>query len=516
MSVVRRFWLASVVTLTSFIIAAPTYAVPLDSALCDLGELLQKPETIADFATCTGFFVKVGEQPITCGLYEDLSADLKSAWAREASKLCAESENCKEVMAECAAKPLASTDIKAPTGGSSSPALPTSSPQPSPQSSPTPQVGAVKSPSPSTSSVRSGTPTSARSSPTPITIGDGTRSIPTINTGTTLERPPIVTKPTAAPSRSPSPVPTTQIPDCYVCIYDDSDKSFKAECDARAKRARSLGIKKIVVTANHVSLSDYREELCQCKNIDVLAAVHGSPGDESLPFTETTEILEVAPQCSNITFDNWRCSGFDSVTAAVAEAEKLSKMMAKNGYAGSVTVTGRQSVHSMVQSVEMMSATVDEAVDSALANFVSEDSKITLLERALIGSMVLKKKWQIKKRLAKNAPSTQQLCDMTNTPITFEVCAEGVRMALAPCKNAGDVSELHKSENATQTIVCAKNGKRANQSCSYITLNEVPNTTLISGESLREKLEGLGYGEDGCNAGAVCLCKWKEAEVCSS
>ena len=75
---------------------------------------------------------------------------------------------------------------------------------------------------------------------------------------------------------------------------------------------------------------------------------------------------------------------------------------------------------------------------------------------------------------------------------------------------------LHKAADASQTIVCAKNGKRANQACTYVPLSGVPVRDPHTGVDLREMLKQMGYGEDGCDSTSkVCLCKWGEAVTCS-
>jgi hypothetical protein len=281
---------------------------------------------------------------------------------------------------------------------------------------------------------------------------------------------------------------------------------LEAECRARAREARRRGITKIVVVPELETLSKHKKELCECKNIDVLAAVHGQPGEESKPFREITEILEVSPQCSNITFENYRCSGFDSATAALAEAEKLSSDMAKNGYAGTVTVKGVQTVHSVPTTFAMYSSDIEQAVES-----LSPFARLKIAPRMLLWKRVLKKGGS-----APVNPYSQQFCDSTNTPISFQVCSENVKLVLNSCKVPGQVSEVHKAADATRNIVCAKNGKRANQTCTYVPLSDVPVRDPHTGVDLRDKLKQMGYGENGCDSNEqVCLCKWGEAVTCS-
>jgi hypothetical protein len=279
----------------------------------------------------------------------------------------------------------------------------------------------------------------------------------------------------------------------------------EAECRARAREARARGITKIVVVPELETLSKHKKELCECKNIDVLAAVHGQPGEESEPFREITEILEIAPQCSNITFENFRCSGFDSATAALAEAEKLSSEMAKNGYAGTVTVKGFQTVNNAPMTYAMLSGHIDQKVES------NPQFARLIVPVALVTKRVLK--------MMGNAPikaSNQQFCDITNTPISFQVCSENVKLVLSPCKAPDQVSELDKAAGASQTIACAKNGKRANQTCTYVPLSGVPVRDSLTGVVVRDELKQMGYGENGCDSTSkVCLCKWGEAVTCS-
>ena len=273
-------------------------------------------------------------------------------------------------------------------------------------------------------------------------------------------------------------------PDCYVCIYDKHDERLREECEFLANKAKEKG--QIAVVVNQFEALDRRKELCECENIDVKAFVHGSPGDEAEPFTEIREILKVAQQCSNITFEDMRCSGFDSADKALRHAKDLSHTMAMNGFGGTVTVNGFQTISNYV-------------LDSHIA-----DIKAELLNDAGPIQQIL-----VRTTLAKLKKSSLQMCSYLNTPMGFQVCAQDVKLLLDPCKTPGQVSSLDKGASATTTIVCQIDGKRANQSCSYIKLSDIKDTKL------RESLRYQGYLEDGCKVSGACLCEWKEPEVCS-
>ena len=495
----RGFFLAGAAA-ASLLFCNGGYAAPASSKLCDLSILLNSSEGNPQVAECEGFYVRVQEQSVTCGLYDKLSAEMKSAWTTTAAGLCKKSESCSQLMAECASRQLSGKDFTKPGSSTSVPGTPSS------------QVVAARSPAAATSPGRGSSSSNTGSAPTTVVIA---KAKPATNSAAANSGASATTSAAAIPVSTALPAPRTSIafasptsvvPDCYVCIYDVYDKMAEAECRARAREARRRGITKIVVVPELETLSKHKKELCECKNIDVLAAVHGKPGEESEPFREIKEILEIAPQCSNITFENYRCSGFDSATAALAEAEKLSSEMAKNGYAGTVTVKGFQTINNVPTTYANLSSRLDLEAES-----------LPLIVRLIKAPRMLVTKSILKKKESATALSEmKQFCDITNTPISFQVCSENVTLALNSCKEPGQISFLHKAADASQTIVCAKNGKRANQACAYVPLSGVPVRDPHTGVDLRDKLKQMGYGDNGCDSTSkVCLCKWGEAVTCS-
>ena len=505
---------------------ADSYAAPHETKLCDLGELLRTPEKIATSDDCAGFYVKVADQPISCGLYDKLSDDMKASWVTTAEEVCGTSESCSEVMAQCAARQISGKDLRG-EGASSSSFTSSSSEGGSNSSQVTversrgssssaPQVGRVKDGNGSavTTTVLRG---SARGGQPNSQAGTSNLSAPGIFAARAASQSSTTSAASSSSSSSAGSSSSSSTPDCYVCIYDALDPVLtKANCEVKAKEARRRGIRNVIVADSMEALYDkkYQGKICGCKNIDTFVAIHGSPGGEALPFDEIRTLIEVAPQCSNINFHNLRCSGFDSVTAAVAEAKKLSQEMAKSGYSGTVTVTGNQTVTTDVSpaahriaawDIEKQEELEEELPGNPLGQFISKtrQRRGVAIEEKLLDRIIL--------------PSAQFCSDMVNTPIGFQVCASGVTLALSPCETVGQVSEIDKGSNGNQTIVCAKDGKRANQRCSFVKLNEVPDLTLPSGDKLVDVLKAKGYGEDGCRlAGQVCLCKWDEPSVCSS
>jgi hypothetical protein len=83
----RGFFLAGVAA-ASLLFCNGGYAVPASSKLCDLSLILNSSEAPPQLAECEGFYVRVQEQPVTCGLYDKLSAEMKSAWTTTAAGLC--------------------------------------------------------------------------------------------------------------------------------------------------------------------------------------------------------------------------------------------------------------------------------------------------------------------------------------------------------------------------------------------------------------------------------------------
>ncbi len=344
-----------------------------------------------------------------------------------------------------------------------------------------------ESSSPDTTSTTEGTTTSEYSSESSSSSSTGDTENSTETTSTTEETTTSVESTTVTEDTTSTTERASTSegkPDCYVCIYDKNDERLRRECDFLANKAKENG--QMTVVVDQFEALDRRKELCKCKNIDVRAAVHGSPGDEAEPFTEIREILKVAPQCSNITFENMRCSGFDSADKALRHAKDLAHTMAKNGFGGTVTVNGFQTINI-----------------STLHSLVAE-LKAELLNDAGPIQQIL-----VRTAVAKAKQESLQICSNLNTPMGFQVCAQDVKLLLSPCKTTGQVSIVDKSASATTTIVCQLDGKRANQSCNFIKLNDIKDTKL------RQSLESKGYGEDGCDDTGPCLCEWKKPEGCA-
>ena len=498
------------------LVSAQVYAVPPETKICDLGELLRSPERMAASGECAALYIKVKDQPISCGLYDKLTKEMKDSWVKASREICGKSEACNEVMAQCAARQLSGKDLSAGNSGQAFSAQAGSN-----NSQPTRERSLAES----TSASNKGTRTNrigaaAPSAPQGGSSPGSTISSPRSQRSTNSAASSSATTSSVSSSSNSSAGSSSSIgtPDCYVCIYDSTDSMTQAKCQVRGRNARRSGIRNVVVVSHIEALyeSEHKNRICGCKNIDMFGIVHGKPGQEDLPFKQIKTLLKVAPQCSNIALTHMNCSGFDSVTKALAEADTLSRDMAKSGYEGTVTVTGNQTVTSdpsssadvLAQYDIDVSETTDSAVEkafwSALVKTISPVSTILMTIRA-------------PRRVLLNGAMQKEFCDHVNTPIGFQVCASGVTLALSPCKPVGHVSEVDKGENATQTILCAKDGKRANQSCSYIELKDVPDITLADGRTLLKTLSDFDYGEDGCKyEGQVCLCKWEEPSVCSS
>ncbi len=244
---------------------------------------------------------------------------------------------------------------------------------------------------------------------------------------------------------------------CFLCIYDSSDPKLKKECEDMAANARRQGMSPVDVISDEESILD-QKQLCKCDNIQVLRAVHGQPGDEDIPFDLAEEIVDIAPQCSNLNINDMGCSRFDSANEALSEAKKLAKSLASAGYTGNVTVSGYQTIN------------------MAVLKHSERKLKIKAFFSGLNGNDMI--------------DMAKRLCDMNNTPIQFQVCPSGVQLGLYPCKEPGVQSVLERSSSAANTIVCEKNGKRANQSCKY--LSNDPEDPYYN------------------------ICEWKEASICNN
>jgi hypothetical protein len=465
---------------------------------------------------CAALYIKVKDQPISCGLYDQLTKEMKDSWVKASREICGKSEACSEVMAQCAARQLSGKDLSAGNSGQAFSA------QAGSNNSQPPQERSLAG---STSASNKGTRTNrigaaAPSAPQGGSSPGSTVSSPRSQSSTNSAASSSATTSSASSSSNSSAGSSSSIgtPDCYVCIYDSTDSSAQAKCQVKGRNARRSGIRNVVVVSHIEALyeSEHKNTICGCKNIDVFAIVHGKPGQEDLPFKEIKTLLKVAPQCSNINFHNVRCSGFDSVTKALAEADTLSRDMAKSGYKGTVTVTGNQTVTSdpnfLGQRIAQFDIDMSEKTDSAVVQVAA-----SALERTKKSLGVILQTIIAPRAMLLHGAAQKEFCDHVNTPIGFQVCASGVTLALSPCEPVGHVSSVHKGENATQTILCAKDGKRANQSCSYIKLKDVPDITLANGFTLLEVMSAMDYGDDGCrHHGQVCLCKWEEPSVCSS
>lgn len=229
---------------------------------------------------------------------------------------------------------------------------------------------------------------------------------------------------------------------CFLCIYDSSDPLLKLECENKARNARRSGMSPVTVISDLESIMD-QKSLCECDNIVVLRAVHGAPGEEEIPFALAEEIVEVAPGCSTLDISDMGCSRFDSSTEAVAQAKSLAKQLASSGYTGSVTVTGNQTL-------------------TLALNAQAESNPILIRIVGILNGISPVK-------IDEAIENTKKYCEANNTPIQFQVCASGVQIALYPCKTEGSTSKIDRDNNGSRTIVCESGGKRANQSCSYVT-----------------------------------------------
>ena len=505
--------------------AAAGHAAPVETKTCDLGELLRTPERMAAAGECAALYVTIDEQPISCGLYDKLSKEMKDWWVKVSGEICGTSEACGDVMAQCAARQLSGKDLGAGVSGQSS----------SGQSS---SAHAVSNTSqPSQENARSGSTNATKlgsrkgGSGAPAPPGSQRGGVPSVyaNSARSDQLPPsagssssFTSSASSASSSSAGSSSSSGAPDCYVCIHDE-DLSHKAECQVMAREARRRGIRNVVVGSVMEVLfdSNYREKLCKCKNIDTYISWHGTTGQEDVPFEVVKHLHEIAPACRNFTVDDTACTRFDKLNVAFAEAEELSRHLATLGYSGTVTVTGNQTITAWNPSSEAIefakwNIEVHEKIDS---------SGLSPLQRFLRNLKHVPQKMSVSRQMRKiygedlvklQRLSVDNVCNQVNTPVSFRVCASGVNLALSPCKPVGHISYVDKGAKATQTIVCAKDGKRANQSCSYIKLKDVPDSTLPDGRKLREYWTDIHFGEDGCGfGGAACLCKWEEPSVCS-
>ena len=497
---IKRF-IAQTVALGAITLTAHLVATAQEPRVCDLGEALQQPERLEEFVDCSVFTVKVLNRPVACGLYDKLSRRMKSGWVSAVRTTCRESKSCVELMAECAARPIAGTDIQGISSSSAQSQGSSTSPVSSSSSS---SRETSQSSSSALGSSAGGVPTRSSSS-----SWDGSSQ----SSSAATDRAPVIrgSRPQPVMERRPRPIaprkavvlPTGESSraqaegsDCYVCIYDLTDPDTHSECDYRAKRAREQGVKQVKTFPHTGELQRLQRHLCDCRNIDILQAAHGYPGQEGLPFEEISNILDVVPQCS-INFHDWRCSGFDNHEAAVAEAKKLSTWMAQNGYAGKIVVNGFQTVN-----ISPLAFKDDDRLRAIADMPTSVTEKVTL------------RKLRMKIEYNLSQVTRDAFCQHINTPIQFQVCAEGVSLALAPCKEAGSVSIVDKAHAADRTNLCEKNGKQAFQSCSYIELPQVPDINLPPGRTLRGEFSRAGYKDDGCHVDGTCICQWREAVAC--
>ena len=84
---------------------------------------------------CAALYVTIDEQPISCGLYDKLSKEMKDSWVKVSGEICGTSEACGDVMAQCAARQLSGKDLGASGSGQSSSARSSSAQSSSGQSS---------------------------------------------------------------------------------------------------------------------------------------------------------------------------------------------------------------------------------------------------------------------------------------------------------------------------------------------------------------------------------------------
>lgn len=481
--------------------------------LCDLGEPLQQPERIAEFVDCSVFTVQVLNRPVACGLYDKLSRRMKSGWVSAVRRICRESESCVDLMAECAARPISGGDLQGASSSSdqslssSSQVTSSSSSQStsstshtysSSSSSQASSTGAQVIVPPVTGSSSSadsgGSYSSSAGTTTKVPVQRGSRPQPNLE----LRRVPSSQRmPVSPASGGASSSPQSEDASCYVCLYDEQQPDMAEECAFRGNNARQRGVLHVIVKGLSEALtSGDRAEMCACRNVDVIVASHGYPGQEHVPFKEVSKIVDIAPRCSTINVDNWRCSSINNEKEAQKYAEELSVRLATSGYTGKVTIKGYQTVHWQIhQSTEVKNRQDEWSIIERIAESPTQRARMKL-EYLL------------------DSASDMLVCDYLNTPLEFQVCPSEVKLALSPCKAPGSVSILDKAHGADQSILCQKDGLRASQSCAYIDLSKVVDVKLPGRRNLRKYLSDGGFKDNGCDLGGSCLCQWKEAVTC--
>ena len=199
----------------------------------------------------------------------------------------------------------------------------------------------------------------------------------------------------------------------------------------------------------------------------VLRVAHALPGQEDVSFKLAQQLIKIAPGCPNIDIEDKGCSRFNDADIALAEAKKLAKSMASQGYTGKVRIVGNQTLtFEVLQSV---------AGTMKILGFLP-NPYVSIVKQA---------------------------CEKQNTPIEFTVCAEDVELGLFPCEATNSSSRLDRDHKPDRTIVCSVDGKRANQECLYKSDKKCP--------------ESIGVME--CEQFNCCdyySCQWQKPSICTN
>lgn len=276
-------------------------------------------------------------------------------------------------------------------------------------------------------------------------------------TSSVLDSEPSISSPeNTLPDVTEPPITKEDTPPCLLCIYDDTqwDPDLQKECEDAVKLAKKLKRQALLISqteyVQRVLDGTMSSQLCGCHDIEVIFERHGSPWEENLTFDETKQIVEIYPTCSNIQINDIRCSWFDNVNDALGHAKKLQRDLAKMGYKWTISIYGAQTVNFM---------TADKYIDR----------RISFWKKTLFRSYALVS-WRFDLALAKLPDiikSEWNNCYAKNTPLGFKVCASDTKLLLYPCEKQWSESVLDRETNATRTIICEHQGKKANQTCVY-------------------------------------------------
>lgn len=258
---------------------------------------------------------------------------------------------------------------------------------------------------------------------------------------------------TSTPSFEPSVTTYMWENWCFLCIYYSDDPVHKKACDSAVKKAEDVFKKKVFSLSveeyeKGVLTGSLQKDLCGCDPIEIILARHGSPWQEEITFKETQGFVSLSPQCPQFNIHDIRCSAFDDVDDALKHAKDLQQRLAKDGYKGTINITG-------VQTLSMTSITFNEFIPirSKLGNKV-------YISKTMWSFSTTKKVWKV-------IPGRGPSCYSVNTPVGFQVCPSWVTIALHPCKEPGSFSILDRDSWADRTILCSYNNIKANQTCVY-------------------------------------------------